>query len=471
LIALLCGIRRQRRGTDPAGNLHVRDGKARIMRQRINTILLLGRRACSSSLYVGTLFAAGAIGCAGSSGGNENPALGGKGGNASGGTAGAAGTVAAAGGTGVNAGGSTSMPGTSGGANGSGGGSVLGGSGGAAASGGVPGAGGSGVSGASGAGASGGPGAGGAAMGGTAGAGGSGGGASGSAGAGGMTASKKFVGNITTNNAVRDGFVKYWDQITPENEGKWGSVQPSQGTFNWSALDKIYAYAKTNNVVFKQHNFVWGSQQPGWVNDGNAQTAVQAWMKAFCDRYPETKLIDVVNEPPPHTTPAYIGGMGGTGASGFDWIVNAFKWARAACPNAILILNDYNNIEYGNDNSHFIDIVTKIKAAGAPIDAIGAQAHDAYKLSTSTVKGFIDKLAATGLPVYITEYDIGVADDNMQKAIMQDQITMYYNHPNVKGITLWGYIVGSTWRANTGIQQPDGTMRPAMSWLMTFLGR
>src|SRR5207245_856742 len=117
------------------------------------------------------------------------------------------------------------------------------------------------------------------------------------------------------------------------------------------------------------------SQQPGWVNSGNAETAVQAWMKAFCDRYPDTKLIDVVKEPPPHTTPGYIGGMGGTGTSGYDWIVNAFKWARAACPNAILILNDYNNIEYGNDNAHTIDIVNKIKAAGAPIDAIGAQAR------------------------------------------------------------------------------------------------
>jgi len=293
----------------------------------------------------------------------------------------------------------------------------------------------------------------------------------GSAGSDGGSPVGKFVGNITTNGAVRTGFATYWNQITPENEGKWGSVEPSQGTFNWSSLDQIHSYAQSNNVIFKEHNFIWGSQQPSWVNSGNAQTAVQAWMKAFCDRYPDTKLIDVVNEPPPHTTPSYIDGIGGAGASGYDWIVNAFKWARAACPNAILILNDYNIIEYGGDNAHFIDIVTKIKAAGAPIDAIGAQAHDAYRITTSTVKGFIDQLAATGLPVYITEYDIPIADDNQQKSIMQDQMTMYWNEPNVKSITLWCYIVGATWKANTGIQQPDGTMRPAMTWLMDFLGR
>lgn len=300
---------------------------------------------------------------------------------------------------------------------------------------------------------------------------GTGGAPAGAGGSGPVDPSAKFVGNITTSGAVRSGFATYWNQISPENEGKWGSVQSSQNAFNWASLDRIYNYAQSNNVIFKQHNFIWGKQQPSWVNSGNAEAAVQAWMKAFCTRYPNTKLIDVVNEPPPHTTPAYIAGMGGAGTSGYDWIANAFKWARAACPNAILILNDFNNIEFAADNNHTIDIVNRIKAAGAPIDAIGAQAHAAYQLPTATVKGFIDKLAATGLPVYITEYDIPIADDNQQKSIMQDQITMYFNDANVRGVTLWGYIVGTTWKANTGLQQTNGTMRPAMTWLMSFLGR
>ena len=30
-----------------------------------------------------------------------------------------------------------------------------------------------------------------------------------------------FVGNITTNGSVRSDFTQYWNQITPENEGKW----------------------------------------------------------------------------------------------------------------------------------------------------------------------------------------------------------------------------------------------------------
>lgn len=295
---------------------------------------------------------------------------------------------------------------------------------------------------------------------------------SGGAGDGGVVSVAKFAGNISTRGAILTGYSALWNQFTPENEGKWGSVQPSQGTFNWAALDREYAYAQTNNIIFKQHNFIWGAQQPSWVNNTNAQTAVQTWMTTFCQRYPNTKLIDVVNEPPPHTTPAYINGMGGTGTTGYDWIVNAFKWARAACPQAILILNDYNTIELSGDNTRIINIVNAIKGAGAPIDAVGAQGHGAFNVATATVKGFIDKITQqTGLPVYITEYDINVADDTQQMNIMRDQFTMFWNDANVHGITIWGYIVGSTWLPNTGLQQSNGTRRPAMTWLMDFLGR
>ena len=220
---------------------------------------------------------------------------------------------------------------------------------------------------------------------------------------------------------------------------------------------------------------MWGSQQPSWINglsQSEQRAQVEEWIRLFCERYPDTQLIDVVNEPPPHTTPPYTAALGGAGTSGYDWIVQAFKWARQYCPTSILILNDYNTIEYANDNSHFIDIVNRIKAAGAPIDAVGAQAHAAYSMSTSTVQMYLDKLAtSTKLPVYISEYDINVADDTQQKNVMQSQFTMFWNDSNVKGITIWGYIVGQTWLDNTGLMTSSGQMRPAMVWLKDFLHR
>ena len=286
---------------------------------------------------------------------------------------------------------------------------------------------------------------------------------------------KKFCGNITTGGQVRSDFNKYWNQITPENEGKWGSVEGTKDKMSWGGLDRVHDYAKQNNIPFKQHNFVWGQQQPSWLNGMSAadqKAQVEEWIRLFCERYPDTQMIDVVNEPPPHTTPPYTAALGGAGSSGYDWIVQAFKWARQYCPNAILIMNDYNNVEQSGDLNHNIDIVNRIKSAGAPIDAVGAQSHGTANMTTSALEANINKMAtSTGLPVLISEYDLNIADDNQQKNVMQSQFTMFWNNANVKGVTVWGYIEGRTWLANTGLMTDGGTMRPAMTWLMQFLNR
>ncbi len=73
--------------------------------------------------------------------------------------------------------------------------------------------------------------------------------------------------------------------------------------------------------------------------------------------------------------------------------------------------------------------------------------------------------------MYITEYDLNIAD--RRQAGFGDagfNSRCSWQNEHVKGITYWGYIVGSTWETNTGLMQSSGTMRPAMTWLMNFLG-
>ncbi|HWP05075.1 MAG TPA: endo-1,4-beta-xylanase [Polyangiaceae bacterium] len=286
----------------------------------------------------------------------------------------------------------------------------------------------------------------------------------------------EFVGNITTSDSVdTDGktFSKHWDQITPENAGKWGSVQSSAGAaYNWRTLDAIYDYTEKAGIAFKEHAFVWGSQQPsGSIGEAD----VKAWMKAFCTRYPNTKVIDVVNEPPPHTTPSYANAIGGGTNGTWQWITNAFLWAREACPNAVLVLNDYSNIEYKEHQDRYISIVQTIQAAGAPIDAVGAQSHDLDDegMQLATVKGFVEHMyAETGLPIYVTEMDIDQTDDQAQLRYYQDYFPYFRDSGVVKGLTIWGWIYGKTWSVapNSGLVR-NGTSRPAMTWLMQQLDR
>jgi endo-1,4-beta-xylanase len=285
-----------------------------------------------------------------------------------------------------------------------------------------------------------------------------------------------FVGNITTGNSIDSSgltYSDYWDQITPENAGKWGSVQSSAGAnFNWGTLDTIYDYAEKSGIIFKEHTFVWGAQQPG---GSLGESDVKKWMNAFCERYPNTPIIDVVNEPPPHTTPSYANSIGGGTNGSWQWIINAFVWAREACPHAILLLNDYNVIEWSGDNSRFIGIVQTLQAANAPIDAVGAQAHDLDhgSVSFNTVQNLFNKLHQdTGLPIYITEMDISTTDDNSQLRTYQQYIPFFMDSGVVPGITIWGWIFGRTWSMapDSGLVR-DGRPRAAMTWLMEELGR
>jgi GH35 family endo-1,4-beta-xylanase len=110
------------------------------------------------------------------------------------------------------------------------------------------------------------------------------------------------------------------------------------------------------------------------------------------------------------------------------------------------------------------------------LDAIGCQAHG---LETQAFSGTanggsltvnLNKVIAVGVPIYISEYDVDIADDAQQLSVMQQQFTLFYETPQIARITLWGYIFGSTWVPNSGLIR-DGQARPAMTWLMSYLGR
>jgi GH35 family endo-1,4-beta-xylanase len=286
-------------------------------------------------------------------------------------------------------------------------------------------------------------------------------------GGGGVQLPAFFVGNITTNGAVRSDFVQYWNQLTPENEGKWGTVEPQRDVYNWSGLDQAYNYAVSHNIPFKQHNFIWGNQAPSWIGllSASEQAAeIEEWIRDYCARYPKTAIIDVVNEATPGHAPAAYA----QNAFGSNWIIRSFQLARQYCPNAVLVLNDYNVLSWDTDK--FIQMATPAVNAGV-VDALGAQGHGLEGQSLSSLQSKLNQVAALGLPIYITEYDVAKTNDQEQLQIMQTQFPLFRNHPSVAGITLWGYVVGSTWVNGSGLIYSDGTKRPAMTWLMNYLGR
>ncbi|HUI10373.1 MAG TPA: endo-1,4-beta-xylanase [Bacteroidota bacterium] len=292
----------------------------------------------------------------------------------------------------------------------------------------------------------------------------------------------KFLG--CSLGAVRSDFTQYWNQVTPEDAGKWGSVEYTQGTFTWAGVNAEYNLALNNGLPFKYHNLVWGNEQPSWITSLDSvsqRAAVVTWIDTVAYGFGSSSLVDVVNEPL-HAPPPYMNALGGKGSTGWDWLVNSFTLARADFfPGVKLLVNDYNILQSNTVTDSYIGIIDTLRARKL-IDGIGIQGHyfefkspqgatPAYSYPVSTLKENLDRLTALGLPVYISEFDIDEASDSVQLANYQTYFPLFWEDPGVKGMTLWGYVQGLTWKPNAYLVRTDGSERPALRWLRQYLAR
>ena len=279
----------------------------------------------------------------------------------------------------------------------------------------------------------------------------------------------KFLGNIIGRPQPAD-FGKYWNQVTPENAGKWGSAERKRDVMSWTTLDNAYTHAQTMNFPFKQHTLVWGQQQPAWIvglPPSEQKEEVEEWIQLYCERYPDTDYIDVVNEPL-HAVPSYVEALGGKGKTGWDWVVWSFEKARQYCPNASLILNDYNILTSDSATRNYLEIIELLKERGL-IDIVGEQGHFLETTPVETIKKNLDLLAGAGLPIQISEFDVNLQDDQAQLQKYKEQFPLFWNHPSVEGLTLWGYRQGQIWRKDAYLIRSDGSSRPALEWLKGFI--
>ena len=288
----------------------------------------------------------------------------------------------------------------------------------------------------------------------------------------------KFLGNITTRYQMDAGggvdpYYKLWNQVTPENESKWGSVEGTRGSFNWGC-DTPFNYAKKYGFTYKFHAFVWGAQYPNWFSNSlsisERYKAIVTWFDAVKKKYPELPMIDVVNEAVgmhQQGNPLMKESLGGGGKTGYDWLIRAFEMAYERYPDAILIYNDFNTFQH--DTNSYLELVRTLRDFGAPIDAYGNQSHDVNDISVDKLKSSMKTLNdGLKMPMYITELDIDVADDNQQKKQYENIFPIMWEAEQCAGVTIWGYIHGATWVSNSGIIK-NGKDRPAMTWLREYM--
>ena len=198
-----------------------------------------------------------------------------------------------------------------------------------------------------------------------------------------------------------------FDMVTPGNEMKWDTTEPSNGTFNFGPGDQIVSFAVAHGMRVRGHNLVWHSQLPSWVSSlpaSQVQGAMETHITTEVSHY-RGKIYawDVVNEP--FNDNGTLRQDAFSNAMGSGYIADALRTAHAADPTAKLYLNDFN-IEGENAKSNaMFTLAQQLLAQGVPLGGIGFESHFILGQVPADMQANLQRFANLGLDVAVTELD------------------------------------------------------------------
>jgi endo-1,4-beta-xylanase len=154
---------------------------------------------------------------------------------------------------------------------------------------------------------------------------------------------------------------------------------------------------------------------------------------------------------------------------GRDFALKAFNYAKAADPTALLFINEYGLESNSVKLDSLINYVKELKAKGAKVDGIGTQMHIDFLTRHEGIDNMMQKLAATGLKIRISELDVKTNTLNASPYVLtpldaygQEQMYKYVINSYKKyipkaqqhGITIWGVSDDKSWLYNGGKEFP-----------------
>lgn len=289
---------------------------------------------------------------------------------------------------------------------------------------------------------------------------------------------KHFSGSVTVGNEMKPDYLldqkaslalveKTGDDTDPQV-----SLASARGVLN---------YCRKNNIPVRGHTLVWHSQTPDWFFKENyeadgewvtkekmierMENYIKNVMAACAKEYPDINFYawDVVNEAWTDSGAPRTAGSNNSSSGSSAWvkvfgdnsfIEYAFKFARKYAPEGCkLYYNDYN--EYMTQKiDAVVSMATDLKEKGL-IDGIGMQSHlDVGFPSAAMYKNALEKYAATGLDIQVTELDITTGDSS--DAGLKTQAKVYSDifdalvayKDSISAVVFWGVTDPASWRAD-----------------------
>lgn len=260
-----------------------------------------------------------------------------------------------------------------------------------------------------------------------------------------------------TNSTLTAVAGTQFDMVTPGNEMKWDTTEPSNGTYNFGPGDQIVAFAQAHSQRVRGHNLVWSSQLPSWVTSlpsNQVQAAMEAHITTEVTHYKgEVYSWDVVNEP--LNSDGTVNQDVFYNAMGVGYIADALRTAHAADPNAKLYINDYNIEGSGAKADGMYSLAQSLLAEGAPLNGIGFESHFILGQVPSTMEANMQRFANLGLDVAVTELDDRIqlpattADLTQQATDFSNVVKDCLGVSRCVGVTQWGVGDADSWIPGT----------------------
>jgi len=155
------------------------------------------------------------------------------------------------------------------------------------------------------------------------------------------------------------------------------------------------------------------------------------------------------------------------GGNGYDYVYDAFKWARKYFPNATLNLNDFNDEELPNKAIAIAEMVKELNARYAKehpedprklIEMIGIQGHYNTRMDLNNLEENLLTYIETGCMIEITEIDVAIPKPSgatPTTAQLQEQARFYARlfrllkkySDYIYRVSWWGTADNASWRS------------------------
>ncbi len=204
-------------------------------------------------------------------------------------------------------------------------------------------------------------------------------------------------------------------QVTPEWEMKMEAIVGDDGTLDFTRADRLADFAGERGLRLHGHALIWYAQDNPFFRalpPDRFGAEYDRYIAAVVGRYRgKAASWDVVNEPVAEDGNGLRSCLWSERLGLDGYMVRAFQQARAADPDAVLFLNDYNLENLPAKGATFLRTVERLLKAGAPIGGVGTQSHLDIEIPAGRIRDWMRDAASLGLPIHVSELDASLRSD------------------------------------------------------------